>query len=195
MLGQIIRRVIRSKRLDALVVATSINPEDDSIAALCRTLDVPCHRGSENDVLQRFLEVSQAYGADIVVRLTGDNPIVDGDLIDFVMEYFFAATPPIVYANNIDDSGFPYGLFVEAIDAGALREAAADTSPENREHVTHHIRTHPENYASITIAAPGSFPDESLTIDTPEDYERVSGIFEKHFEKSPDFSFLDLIAG
>lgn len=193
MLARIVRRISTAQCLDAVIVATSTQPEDDAIVAQCKDLDVPCHRGSEENVLERFLDVAQAYDADVIVRLTGDNPMVDGTLVDFVVNGFCEADPEVVYANNVDESGFPFGLYVEVVDAGALREAAADSSPENCEHVTWHIRKHPERYAQAIIKAPGIFPGKAMSIDTAEDYERVSAIFEKNFHKNPDFSFRDLM--
>lgn len=193
MLSRIIRRASTALCLDMLVVATSIQPKDDPIEVLCEGLGVPCHRGSEENVLERYLDVAIAHDAAIIVRLTADNPMVDGTLVDFVVNGFLNAVQPIVYANNVDEGGFPFGLYVEVIDAKALRMSAADRSPENCEHVTWHIRNHPETYACATIVAPGRFSDVPLSIDTPEDYERVSQIFEKMSQKTPNFTFRDLM--
>ncbi len=193
LLVQIIRRVSRAKHLDQIVVATSSNAEDDAIENICMDLSIACYRGSEQDVLQRFLDVVRIYRADIIVRLTGDNPMVDGELIDYVVEGYCTMEPSVVYANNIDEDGFPYGLYVEIIDAETLRQSSDECAEDHREHVTSHIRQNPGAYSQAVIVAPGEFPTGSLTIDTPEDYERVNSVFERHFLENPNFTYRDLM--
>lgn len=194
LLQRLLERVGRSRRLDTLVVATSDRTRDDAVAALCGDMAVACFRGSEDDVLGRVLGAAESVDADIVVRLTADNPMVGADLVDYVLERFLPDVPPLVYAQNADDSGFPYGLFVEAITIGALRAADASRDPMDREHVTYFVRTRPDRFPSLLVTAPGRFGQDSVSVDTPEEYEKVKSLFEDLYARTPDFGFRDMMA-
>lgn len=194
LLQRLVERVKRSQRLDALVVATTTTPVDDRVADLCAAIDVPCFRGDESDVLQRVYSAARQFGADVLVRLTADNPFVDGALVDYVLDAYLAASPAVPYASNVEGCGFPYGLYVEVVSMEALAATLSSSDPMDREHVTWHMRQRPEKYRSLAVRAPGRFAYRELTIDTAEDYARVGAIFEDHFGRNPDFSFRDLMS-
>lgn len=197
LLQRIIERVSWSSRLEGVAVATTTLPSDDVVAKLCADLDVPCIRGSQDDVLARMLQAAHQLEADVIVRLTGDNPVVDGTLIDFVLDGFLEADPSPDYAANFGqepcETGFPYGLYAEVAAVSALEISQPLTTEYDREHVTWFIRTHPEQFNILKMDAPGEFAHEFLTVDTPEDYARVGEIFEKHYEANPRFGFADLM--
>lgn len=194
LLQRLVERVKRSLRLDTLVVATTATPVDDRVADLCTAIDVPCFRGDETDVLQRVYSAARQYKAHVLVRLTADNPFVDGLLVDYVLDAYLAASPAVHYASNVEGCGFPYGLYVEVVSMEALAGALSSSDPMDREHVTWHLRQRPDRYRSLAVQAPGRFPYRELTIDTAEDYARVGAIFEDHFSRNPDFSFRDLMS-
>ncbi len=136
-----------------LWVATTSNPEDDMIAALCRDRGVYCYRGSSPDVLSRYVEIGRDF--DVVVRLTGDSPLVWAGLVTHVLERFSGG-----YAST---RGFN-GLDVQVWDAKTLRELdRVATSAYDREHC---CATEITSYCIF-------FP--KLSVDTPEDLERVRG--------------------
>ena len=190
LLQRLMERVKRSTLIEEVVVATSDRLENAPIEALCRHLGFSCWRGSEEDVLSRVIDA--AGGADIVIRLTADNPFVDGALVDFVLQKFLDAWPGIHYAANLTDSGFPYGLFVEVVDMDALKMAADSDDPMDREHVTWHIRQRPSKFKVQTVMSPVKYLDEGLTIDTTDDYKRLKPVFENMYRKNPNFSFIDV---
>lgn len=193
LLQRLIERVRGARRLAHLVVATSEQPENDAIAELCARIGCPCHRGSESDVLRRMLDACGA-DADIMVRLTADNPFVDGELVDMVVAALLAEWPRAAYAANVDDCGFPYGLFVEAAATAPLRRALASSDPMDHEHVTWHVRQRPETYPRVNVRAPLPFGCSSLTIDTPEDYQRLRPFFERLHAGAPSFTYRDIAA-
>ncbi|MCB9946834.1 MAG: NTP transferase domain-containing protein [Rhodospirillaceae bacterium] len=193
LLQRLVERVRRSQRLDALVVATTDTPADDPIADLCTRIDVPVHRGSEDDVLARMLGAAQRHAADILVRLTADNPMVDGGLVDLVADAMLAARPPPDYAHSVDGTGFPFGLFVEAATMASLNEAAREADAEEREHVTLFLRRRPGRYRMLAVTAPGPFALDRVTVDTAEEYEQVRALFEEHYRRDPAFSFRALL--
>ncbi len=192
LLQHLVARVRRSRRLDDVVVATSDQAADDAITALCATLGVACFRGSEWDVLDRVL--AAAGNAEIVVRLTADNPFVDGALIDYVLAAALPTMPPAVYASNIACGDFPVGLYVEVAAKAALLVAAESSDPADREHVTWYLRRQPERFPATDVGAPGRFPDMPLTIDTAADLTRVGGLFAAFHGRDPNFNYRDLMA-
>ena len=86
MLFHVVNRIRRAKKIHLVVVATSTNASDDPIVTLCREEDIPCFRGSEEDVLDRFYQAAKYFQADVIVRLTSDCPLHDPDIIDRVVE-------------------------------------------------------------------------------------------------------------
>ncbi|MBM3560846.1 MAG: hypothetical protein FJX53_13430, partial [Alphaproteobacteria bacterium] len=121
MLERQIERILRSRRLDRLVVATSDHPEDDPIEALCRTLGVDCFRGALEDVLDRFYRAAASRRPDHVVRLTGDCPLCDPEIIDRVVAHHLEGGYD--YTCNVLEPTFPDGLDVEAMTWASLETA------------------------------------------------------------------------
>jgi spore coat polysaccharide biosynthesis protein SpsF len=147
--------------------------------------------------LPGWLQAARMLNADVIVRLTGDNPMVDGTLIDFVLDGFLSAEPRPDYAANFgqdpNETEFPYGLYAEVATFSALERSRPLTTVYDREHVTWFIRSHPEQFRVLELEAPGQFQHDSLTVDTPEDYERVAQIFENCYLANPNFGFVDLM--
>ncbi len=193
MLERLIERIRTSRRLAAVCVATTDTPADDPVVDLCRRVGVPAHRGSEADVLGRMLGAADQHGADIMVRLTADNPIVDGDLIDLVLDRMLAEDPAPDYAHTVDGTGFPFGLFVEAATMQALRYAAAGADAEEREHVTLFLRRRLDRFRMLAVPAPGPFAVDRVSVDTQDDYDAVLTLFEHHHARDPHFTFRALL--
>lgn len=193
LLQRLLERVRGADHLDALVVATTTGTEDDVIAALCAGLNVICYRGSENDVLGRVLMAARSVDADVVVRLTADNPLVGADLVDLVVGRFLGAEPQVCYAHSVDGTGFPYGLFVEVIAREALERSHATADAEEQEHVTLHLRRHPESYPALAVKTPERFSLERATIDTADEYREVAALFERLHRVDPDFGIEALL--
>jgi spore coat polysaccharide biosynthesis protein SpsF (cytidylyltransferase family) len=176
MLEQLVRRLRPSRRLDALVVATTTEAADDALAAAAGRLDVGLFRGSETDVLGRFAGAAQAFGAATIVRLTADNPLVDGAFVDFVLERY--ADAGVAYAETTTTRTYPYGLSVEVFARAALDAAAAEaTSPSDREHVTPFIRQDPVRFPGLALVAPEPHGDLRWTVDTAADLAHVRALF------------------
>lgn len=193
LLQRLIERTSASRRLDALAVATSTEKRDDPIGALCRELKAPCFRGSEEDVLGRMLAAAEWLCADIVVRLTADNPLVSRDLIDFVVDAFIETPQRPDYAHTVEDTGFPFGLCVEVVTMEALRDASQSNDPSDREHVTNYVRCRPDRFPSLAVKAPGRFAVGRVTVDTAADYRRVKCLFESLYDRNPSFGFRDVM--
>lgn len=193
LLERLIERARTSRHLTALAVATSVETADDRIEELCTRLGVSCFRGSETDVLMRMLQAARLMRAGVIVRITGDNPLVGGDLIDYLIEGLLSSPTGLAYAHTAEETGFPPGLTVEAITMDALQSADASMHPADREHVTLFVRRQPEKYPTLGVKAPGVFPPEPLTVDTEPDYRRVKALFEKLYAENPCFGFQDVM--
>jgi spore coat polysaccharide biosynthesis protein SpsF len=173
MLTRLVDRLRRVKHADGLVIATTTNATDDPIAALCAEQGVPCHRGSEHDVLSRYADAAGLHGAEVVVRITSDCPLIDPALIDQVIAVYEEGDSD--YVSNMLPPTWPYGMAVEVFSASALTQAHAEaTQAAEREHVTPFLYWHPERYRLRNVASPVDLSHHRWTVDTPEDYALVS---------------------
>ena len=192
MLTCLIERLRRVQRADGIVIATTTNATDDPIAALCDKLVVPCHRGSEHDVLSRYAEAARLHGADVVVRITSDCPLIDPALIDQVIAVYVEGDSD--YVSNMLPPTWPYGMAVEVLSAAALQQAHTEaTQPAEREHVTPFIYWHPERYRLRNLASPVDLSHHRWTVDTPDDYELVRRLFETLHPINPEFTQADIM--
>lgn len=192
MLFRHIERLNRCTTINQLVVATSIDPSDDALAAACEERGIRYFRGSLNDVLDRFVQAARCYVPEAVVRLTGDCPLADPAVIDNVIRFFWAGNYD--YASNCLPPTFPDGLDVEVMRFSCLEEAAREaTLPSHREHVTPFLRAYPERYRLGNYINPTDLSHLRWTVDEPEDFDFVSRIYERLYPKRPHFSMDDIL--
>lgn len=170
-------RVARARLLDALCVATSTDPSDDPLADVVAAAGVPVFRGALDDVLDRFVGAAEAHGAEVVVRLTGDCPLIDPAVIDAVVEAM--RTSGADYASNTDPPTYPDGLDVEVTTLAALRIAAAEARRSSeREHVTVFIRGD-GRFHQCTHRAGVDLSGLRWTVDYPDDQALVAAMVER----------------
>ena len=174
-----VRRTRRAKMIDAVAVATSIKPADDAVSELCRQQGIPCFRGSEDDVLDRYYHAATEFGADIVVRITGDCPLIEPVIVDQTIAEFIKHAPEVDYACNfLPARTYPRGLDTEVVGFGALKRVwREDDDPARREHVTPYIRENPNLFCITSIASPVDYSNQRWTLDTGEDLEFVRCIY------------------
>lgn len=193
MLARMVERVLRAEALDKLVVATSADPSDDPLTAVCESAGVGCFRGSLDDVLDRFHGAATAFGADHVVRLTGDCPLADPDVIDDVVRLHL--TGGYDYTSNVCPPTFPDGLDVEVATMATIAVAwrAADRTAQ-REHVTLWIRDNGERFRIGNLTHEPDLSGRRWTVDEPEDFAFVSRVYGELYPASPDFRMDDVLA-
>jgi spore coat polysaccharide biosynthesis protein SpsF len=201
LLSLMAERVRRARYLDEVVVATTTSPKDDAIVAVCRADGIPYFRGSEDDVLGRVVAAGREYGADISVLLTGDCPLHDPVVIDQHVAAFVAARPHVDYVANCEVRSYPHGLDLQVLAWTTLAESAeitgaAGTRRSFREHVGWYVRRHPECYRRLDVVAPPglSNPAFRITLDYPEDYERIRAVYEALYPANPRFTTTDILA-
>jgi spore coat polysaccharide biosynthesis protein SpsF len=181
MLVLIVKRVLPAQYVDRLVIATTQLPQDDPVEALAISLGVSCFRGAEEDCLDRFYQAAEQFGADIVVRLTGDNPLVDFGFVDWMVEQYLSANPPYDYIDSTLSKTFPVGLSVEVFSFEVLATAwREDTNTQWREHVTPFIYHHPNRFRVLDLVSPQDYSHMRWTVDTSEDLAFVRRIYD-HF--------------
>lgn len=187
-----VERVQRAQLVDELVLATSVEKQDDLLEEFAARRGLACFRGSENDVLDRYYWAAQAFDAQVVVRLTGDNPLVDGEFVDWVVSAYHDAGADYVAAVPGKEWHLPMGLAVEVFSFAALEAAwEEDRNPAWREHVTPYIRRKPDLFRVRYLTAPVDYSWMRLTVDTPEDMVLMCQIFD-HFENG-DFSWQEAL--
>jgi spore coat polysaccharide biosynthesis protein SpsF len=191
-LERVVERVKDSKRIDRIVVATSINKKDDVIADKSKESKVDCFHGSENDVLERYYEAAKKYGYNNIVRVTGDCPMIDPEIIDQVIGLYFAEN--LEYATNVIPPTFPDGLDCEIFSFDALEKAwSSANNKTDREHVTTYMWGNPEIFRQKHINNEIDISKKRWTLDNEEDYELIKIVYENLFAEKPKFRLRDLI--
>jgi spore coat polysaccharide biosynthesis protein SpsF len=176
MLAQVVRRLREATRVDEIVVATSLVLDDDAVADEAARLGAGVHRGSENDVLGRYLGAAREFRAEAILRITADCPLLDPGVVDLVIE---ALTDEVDYASNTHDRSFPRGLDSEALHRDTLeRIARLGTSRAAREHVTAFVMEQPALFRIVQVAAEVDDSDLRWTVDTADDLAMVRGLYE-----------------
>jgi spore coat polysaccharide biosynthesis protein SpsF len=186
----VLDRVVRAARdsgaVDQLVVATTVEPADDPVAAECRAIGVACHRGPVDDVLTRFLGVLDARAAqpdDAVLRFTADCPLLDPAIVALAANVF-AASPGLDYLSTSIARTLPRGLDVEVARAGALREADLLADAHHRTHVTSYLYSHPERFRVLGLTLQPDLSHLRLTLDTEDDWRLIEAVV-AHFGDRP----------
>ena len=177
--------------IDKVVIATSIGADDDAVAAWAKSFGIACHRGPLDDVLERFAQAARAENADIIMRLTGDCPLLDPQVCGEVLALLKRTGS--AYASNASPPSWPDGLDCEVFTRAALDTAAAEaTRPADREHVTVFIRDRRHRFpqASLVCPLPG-LQTERWTLDEPDDLLFLEAVVEKLPAKP---SYLDVLA-
>lgn len=195
----LIERLSKSKLIDEIVVATTINSTDDVIANLCDQMNVKCFRGSELNVLERITGAARSAVTDILVQITGDCPLIDPILVDEAINIFIQRFPDIRYVSNTGPYiSMPWGFDVQVYMASDLY-AINDNAPDemDKEHVSYSFYSaeNIEKYKPFFIKYIGELnrPELRVTLDYHDDYTLIKEAYESLHENKPDFTAIDVI--
>jgi len=177
MLECVVNQVSHSKMIDHIILCTSTNKNDLGIVDLARSLDVQFFRGSENDVLDRYYMCAEQFALNHIVRITGDCPLIDPEMIDLVIEQYEERNH-LDYLCNFNEESFPNGNTVEVFSRECLKRLWEKSPAEDREHVTSYLTKHPDYFKWMHLIIK-EFPNAHLSVDTKEDLERVRDIYSK----------------
>jgi len=180
MLEQQLKRLQLCKMVDDIVVATTTNSTDDPVVDVAKKADCRSFRGSEHDVLSRYVGAAESVDADVVIRITSDCPLIDPENTDAVIAELINHASECDYTSNTLVRTYPRGLDVEAFFQDALlRMDRLSTSPVWREHVTLSARTGFKDYFLLrSIEDTENNSDLRWTVDAPSDLELVRRIYE-----------------
>lgn len=184
MIELLLSRLKEANELDEIVLATSEDPRNQPLIDHVVSLGYRCWQGSENDVLDRYLKVARAAGADVVVRITGDCPLTDPTVVDEAIRRFKLSGAD--YCSNTNPPTYPDGLDVEVCTLAALERAAAESfRPYDREHVTPYLKD-PARFRQAQLVAEEDHSSSRWTVDEVADLSVVEAVF-AHF--APDVNF------
>jgi spore coat polysaccharide biosynthesis protein SpsF len=187
-----IERIKRSKLIDEIIIATTIKESDEPIVEFANKNGLSMYRGSENDVLSRFVGAAKDAQADVVIRLTSDCPVLDPEVIDIIINEYLHTD--FDYVSNTMQRSYPRGMDVEVFSYELLKEIdilAKDVI--SREHVTPFIYNNPEIYKLKSIMYDEDYSKYRLTVDTKEDFEIIEAILTNVYPENSEFNLEDII--
>ena len=194
MLELMIERLRQVPDLDDIVIATTINKSDDLIVDLARKLSVSVWRGSENNVMERVLHAALNFDADVIVELTGDCPLIDPKIVQHcIVEWKQTGCD---YLANCLERSYPIGMDTQVFSTKTLADAFRRTQDLiDLEHVSLFIYRHPELYKLSNVIANNDhyLPQLRLTLDTREDYQLITSIFEELYPTNQIFTLDDIL--
>jgi spore coat polysaccharide biosynthesis protein SpsF len=179
LLDVLLERMRAARGVDGLVLATSVNAENDPLAERADRLGVPVFRGDEDDVLRRHLDCARQVGAAHVVRVTGDNPLTDLETLERLVARHRAEGADYTY---VPGDALLMGILPEVIATAALARAWERGEPRHRsELVTLYLKEHPDEFRIVTESLPEGLyrPELRLTVDEAEDVALMQAIFDR----------------
>ncbi len=191
-LEYVIERVKKAKRIEDIIVATSVKKRDLKIVELASRLGVSVYCGSEEDVLDRYYQAAKLFGIKHIVRITADCPLMDPKIIDRVVDSYFKSASN--YCSNTLEETFPDGEDVEVFNFDALHSAWKNANLlSEREHVTSYIKKHPDKFKLTSFKNKPNLSDKRWTLDIEKDFEFIKAILESLYPTNPDFSMEDIL--
>lgn len=196
MLSHQIARLKHVKTPHKLIIATSKLASDDGIERLCQELNVSCFRGPLDDVLDRYYQAAKANNPNdtvkTIVRVTGDCPVIDSEIIDNVIELFHQTGAD--YCSNCDPATLPDGLDVEVFTFAALTKAWNEAKKTSeREHVTPYIRNNKTIFTCVNYVYPNDLSHYRLTVDEDVDFDLITHIYQALYPVKQDFNLNDIV--
>jgi len=188
----VIQRAQHAKLLNSIVLATTTRAVDTPLANLVHAQGIPVYRGECDDVLDRYYQAATQFHADVIVRITGDCPLIDPRVIDQIVQVFLQHHYD--YVTNTLQPTYPDGLDVEVFSYQALTKAWKEaTFASEREHVTTYLRNHPEKFTQYDVKNPVDLSKYRWTVDNQEDLEFVREIYSRLYPKEKIFYMEDIL--
>jgi spore coat polysaccharide biosynthesis protein SpsF len=189
MMAYQIERLRRVRLHDFIAVATTTNSDDEPIVALAYQMDCAVYRGSEHNVIERYIGAAETFGADIIHRIGADDPFCDPAIVDASIALLIAGR-----YDRVQGDGWPLGLNPEVFTRGALYRTADSTDPDEIEHLGPYWERRPREFRLGRLPAPTDQYHRRVTLDTPEDLEFHRRVLADLYPANPDFDAHDLLA-
>ena len=195
MLGHLVRRATLIPGIDKVIIATTENPADVSIVNFATERGLWFHRGSEDDVLDRFYKTAKRFAVSVIIRVTPDCPLLDFQVAGLVLDRFMRANGALDYVCNIEPPTFPDGLDTEVFSFSTLERAWRDAElPSEREHVTPYIWKNPDEFRIANISYKRDLSEMRWTVDEPRDLDFVRAIYARLGSREAPFGMDDVLA-
>jgi len=192
-ISRIFERIKYSKYIDEAWLATTNSTNDEVLASWANNNKINCFRGSEDDVLDRYYQTAKKSRADVVIRLTGDCPLLDPQIIDKVIEVYKKENGNLDYVSNVHPPTYPDGMDVEVVSFFALEEAWQSAKLKSeREHVTPYIWKKLDLYKTRNVIHDVDLSNYRWTLDTEDDLRLIEKIY-REMNKVESFCGLDCI--
>lgn len=201
-LWHIVNRLNKVDEIEKVVIATSDFQRDDPIFLMAKKNDISCFRGSESDVLKRFHDAAKMVTAKHVIRITGDCPLIDSQIISDLIRLYFKGDYDFCgtacganVANDVNTNRFPDGLDAHIFSFKALQEAHNESCAEiEREHVTPFIWMNQDRYRAETLYCEmGDYSNYRLTVDNQLDFDFIEWIYDNLYPLKNNFNFMDVL--
>jgi spore coat polysaccharide biosynthesis protein SpsF len=187
-----IERIKLCKTIDRIVVVTSTSSEDKQIIDLCNRIKVDVFCGNLENVLDRFYQVARKLKPDHIVRLTGDCPLIDAQVVDNLVRLYL--NKKCDYGTNCMPPTYPDGLDAEIFSFEALEQAHKEASlPSHLEHISLFFEEQPKRFKIANLAHCTDLSGLRWTVDEPEDFEFVKIIFETFYPVNSAFGMKDVL--
>lgn len=191
-LRHILERIQRVSLLEGICLATTENVSDDALVDIAREMEVPFYRGSEQDVLDRFHKAAMQEQADIVCRITADDPLKDPDVIENILREHIGNGCD--YTSNTLEPTYPEGLDVEVFSFHALETAWKEGYlPSEREHVTPYLWKNPKKFKLCNVRYDRDLSEHRWTLDYAEDWVFIQQVYEFLYPEKKNFSMQDVL--
>lgn len=195
LLVRMIERVRSARLVGDVVVATTTADSDDEVERLCAQQGIACFRGHATDLLDRHYQCAKERGADVVLKIPSDCPLIDPTIIDRVIGEFHAGK--VDFASNLHPATYPDGNDVEVMTFAALERAWREARKDfEREHTTPYLWERPELFRMVNVAWETGLDysmSHRLTIDYAEDYQAIRRIFAELYPASPMFTLTQIV--
>jgi spore coat polysaccharide biosynthesis protein SpsF (cytidylyltransferase family) len=192
-LGHVIERVKKCRQVEEVLVATTLASADAKIAELCLKIGVPVYRGSQDDVLDRYYQAAKLYQARQVVRITADCPLIDPEVIDWVINVHLSQGND--YTSNAVTDTFPDGEDVEVFSFHALEKCWHEANlASEREHLNPYIRKNRAKFKVGVLECGQDYSRKRWTLDEPQDYEFIKLVYKNLYPGNPVFGMKEILA-
>ncbi len=192
-----LERISRASIPWKTIVATTTDSVDTTIAQLCEAHRYEVFRGHPTDLLDRHYHAALAFGADVIVKIPSDCPLIDPEIIDRVLQFYLAQPNAYDYVSNLHPATYPDGNDVEVLPLRALHTAWIQAEKQfEREHTTPYIWDNPSNFFRGNVECPGSINysmTHRWTLDYLEDYEFIRTVYEHLYPSNPKFTMQDIL--
>lgn len=191
-LEHVCSRVRRSKYIDEVFVATTIDKNNLPLIQLCASQNIRVFCGSEDDVLDRFYQLAKLIHPEHIVRITSDCPVIDPNIIDKIIEDHLKRNSD--YTSNTIIDSYPDGLDTEIFSLLTLERCWKEAKLQSeREHVTPYMKNHPELFKLNSISSKINYCDKRWTLDTDLDFEFLKSVFNELYKKNPYFGINEIL--